>query len=124
MKDLLEKIEARQRLVEETVERLEITRATVLELAAEGGTLIPEPLPPGYREILALFEEAGSGLRVKDICQELDTGLQPRHTESMRAKLKRLVRRGILTEPDPGLFTLPQPAPPTEHHGWPAKVQP
>ncbi|MFE0382097.1 hypothetical protein ACFW1M_42585 [Streptomyces inhibens] len=149
MKDLLEKIEARQRLVDETVERLreqitelsgqldaaertlerlEITRATVLELAAEGGTPIPEPLPPGYREILALFEEAGSGLRVKDICQELDTGLQPRHTESMRAKLKRLVRGGILTEPEPepapGLFTLPQPASPTEHHGWPAKVQP
>jgi hypothetical protein len=27
----------------------------------------------------------------------------------MRAKLKRLVNRGILTEPEPGLFTLTQP---------------
>jgi hypothetical protein len=27
----------------------------------------------------------------------------------MRAKLKRLINRGILTEPEPGLFTLPRP---------------
>lgn len=127
MRDLLDKIEARQRLVRETVERLreqitelsgqldaaectlgrlEITHATVLELAAEDSAPVPEPLPSGYREILALFEEAGSGLRVKGVCQALDTGLEPRHTESMRAKLKRLVRRGILTERKPGLFTL------------------
>ncbi|GGX41525.1 hypothetical protein [Streptomyces noursei] len=127
MRELLDKIEARQRLVGETVERLreqitelsgrldaaertlerlEITQATVLELAAEDSTRVPEPLPSGYSEALALFEEAASGLRVKDVCQALDTGLEPRHTESTRAKLKRLVRRGILTEPEPGLFTL------------------
>jgi hypothetical protein len=48
------------------------------------------------------------GLRAKDICRMLNTGLQPRHTESMRAKLKRLVGHGILIEPEPGLFALPR----------------
>ena len=133
MRELLDKIEARQRLVQDTVERLreqitllgeqlaaaertlqrlQVTRETVLELAAEDGTPLPEPLPPGYREILAAFEQAGRGLRAKDICQVLDIGLEPRHTEGIRAKLKRLVSRGILTEPEPGLFALPQPTSP------------
>jgi hypothetical protein len=31
------------------------------------------------------------------------------HTESLRAKLKRMVARAVLTEPEPGLFTLPRP---------------
>jgi hypothetical protein len=32
------------------------------------------------------------------------------HTESLRAKLKRLAARSVLTEAEPGLFTLAQPA--------------
>ncbi|MFF2133522.1 hypothetical protein ACFVW1_51030 [Streptomyces olivochromogenes] len=131
MRQLLDKLETRQRLVRETVERLreqitelteqlasaectlerlEITRETVLELATEDGTSAPEPLPAGYREILALFEQNGDGLRAKDVCHTLGTGTEPRHTEGMRAKLKRLVSRGILTEPEPGLFTMPRTA--------------
>ncbi|MEV7394731.1 hypothetical protein [Streptomyces sp. NPDC091215] len=126
MRELLDKIEARQRLVREiteltgqlaaaerTLERLETTRETVLELAAEDGHLPPEPLPPGYREILALFEQNGDGLRAREVCRTLGTGTEPRHTEGMRAKLKRLVNRGILTEPEPGLFTLTPPTPTT-----------
>ncbi|WP_244943650.1 hypothetical protein [Streptomyces inhibens] len=85
----------------------------MLEPAAEDGTPTPERLPSGYRGILALFEEAASGLLVKDVCQALDTGLEPRHIESTRAKLERLVRRGILTEPEPGLFTLTKHTPGT-----------
>ncbi|WP_328843434.1 hypothetical protein [Streptomyces sp. NBC_00258] len=133
MRQLLDKIEARQRLVRETaerlrkqiaeltgqlaaaectLERLETTRETVLELATEDGTPPPEPLPSGYREILALFERNGDGLRARDVCRTLGTGTEPRHTEGMRAKLKRLVNRSILTEPEPGLFTL-TPLPPT-----------
>ncbi|MCX5097534.1 hypothetical protein OOK36_54765 [Streptomyces sp. NBC_00365] len=90
MRELLDRIEARQRLVRETVERLreqitelteqlasaertlerlETTRETVLELATEEGAPPPEPLPPGYREILALFEQNGDGLRAKDEAQ-------------------------------------------------------
>ncbi|WP_280923665.1 hypothetical protein [Streptomyces roseochromogenus] len=33
----------------------------------------------------------------------------------MHAKLKRLIDRGILTECEPGLFTLTQPAPDAHH---------
>jgi hypothetical protein len=67
MKHLLDRIEARQQLIRETaghlreqiallteqltaaertLERLDITRATMLELAAEDGIEPPEPLPP------------------------------------------------------------------------------
>ncbi|MGW7071863.1 hypothetical protein ACWGII_30625 [Streptomyces sp. NPDC054855] len=54
------------------------------------------------------------GLHPKDICLALDIGTEPRHVEGTRAKLKCLVNRGILTEPEPGLFQLPQPAPPPD----------
>jgi len=33
----------------------------------------------------------------------------PKHTESTRAKLKRLVSLGFLDETEPGLFTQPRP---------------
>lgn len=95
------------------MERLEITRETVLELATEDGAPAPEPLPPGYPEILALFEQHTDGLRAKDVCHTLGLGIEPRHTEGVRAKLKRLVNRGILTDPEPGLFTLTPPTPAT-----------
>ncbi|MDH6145807.1 hypothetical protein P3T35_007868 [Kitasatospora sp. GP30] len=129
MKELLDKTETR-RLVRETVarlrdeiarlgeqlsaaertlERLEITRETVLELAAEDGRPPLVPLPPGYHEILAAIEPGAEGLRAKDICEALGAGTEPRHIEGIRAKLKRLVSRGLLSEPEPGLFTLPQP---------------
>ncbi|WP_330334644.1 hypothetical protein OHS33_36025 [Streptomyces sp. NBC_00536] len=133
MRELLEKIETRQRLIRETAEqlreqislltgqlaaaertldRLKTTYETALELASEDGTEPPEPLPPGYREVLTIFEQAREGLRAKDICRALGTGLEPRHIENTRAKLKRLVNRGILAEPEPGMFILPRPTPP------------
>lgn len=88
----------------------------MLDLAAEDGIEPSEPLPPGYREVLAAFEQAGHGLRAKEICEILGIGTEPRHTESIRAKLKRLVDRDILAEPEPGLFTPAQPAP-SNHPG-------
>ncbi|MFB7338236.1 hypothetical protein ACFC00_42605 [Streptomyces adustus] len=134
MGELLGKIEARQRLVHETAERLreqiaelteqltaaertrerlETTRETVPELATEDGAPPPEPLPPGYREILALFEQNGDGLRAREVCRALGTGTEPRNTEGIRARLKRLVNRGVLTEAEPGPFTLTSSAPTT-----------
>ncbi|KOU33766.1 hypothetical protein ADK54_41640 [Streptomyces sp. WM6378] len=128
----MDKIEARQQLIRETaghlreqiallteqltatertLERLDITREAMLELAAEDDIEASEPLPPGYREVLATIGQAGHGLRAKEICEILGIGTEPRHTESVRAKLKRLVDRDILTEPEPGLFTPAQPAP-------------
>ncbi|AKA01701.1 hypothetical protein SAZ_03785 [Streptomyces noursei ZPM] len=94
---------------ERTLERLDITRETMLELAAEDGIEPLEPLPPGYREVPAAFERAGRGLRAKEVCEILGIGTEPRHTESVRGKLKRLVDRDILTEPEPCLFTLTPP---------------
>ena len=48
-------------------------------------------------------------LRARDLCLALDLPILPKNTESIRSKLKRLVSRGILTETQPGLFTLPRP---------------
>ncbi|MGW3186221.1 hypothetical protein ACWDD9_43835 [Kitasatospora sp. NPDC001119] len=135
MRELLDKIESRQRLIRETVEqlreriarlteqlaaaedtlkRLEITRETILELAAETGTEPPESLPPGYRAILAVIEASEEGLRAKDVCQAIGLAPESRHIEGTRAKLKRLVSRGILTEPEPGVFVLTNPTPATQ----------
>ncbi|WP_371674229.1 hypothetical protein OG985_46225 [Streptomyces sp. NBC_00289] len=95
---------------ERALQRLRITYETILEIAPDlpGGL---EPLPSAYRQILALFEDTEHGLHPKEVCLALNTGTEPRHVEGTRAKLERLVSRGILTEPEPGLFTLPQPAP-------------
>ncbi|MCX4974997.1 hypothetical protein [Streptomyces sp. NBC_00620] len=136
MRELLARIEARQaaareeadrlreqitRLgeqltaVEDRLERLAVTRQTVLEIVEDSDPGGPEPLPSAYRQILALFEDDEHGLRAKDVCEALGAGTENRHVEGARAKLKRLVNRGILTEPEPGLFTMPRPAtsPPT-----------
>lgn len=92
----------------------------LLRLAGTGGTTDADPpvdatvASPAYQHILAVFattDHSGhSGLRAKDICRALGTGTTAKDTEGLRAKLKRLVARGILTEPEPGLFSLAQPA--------------
>jgi hypothetical protein len=96
-------------VMEHRLERLEITRETVLEIAEDSDPGGSEPLPSAYRQILALFEDDQHGLRAKEICEVLGTGTENRHVEGARAKAKRLVSRGILTEPEPGLFTMPRP---------------
>jgi hypothetical protein len=86
-----------------------------LEPAAEDDDPPPEanPLPPGYREILTLFEQTGAGLHAKDVCErpgaDTEPKPKPKPIEGMRAKLKRLVRHEILTDPEPGLFILQSP---------------
>ena len=94
---------------EQVVSRLQLTRQTLLEIAGQRDQDQPdttEPLPAAYQEILAIFTHTDGGLRAKDLCQALNHGYQPRQVENMRAKLKRLVGRDILTEPEPGLFTM------------------
>ncbi|TPQ21195.1 hypothetical protein [Streptomyces sporangiiformans] len=127
MRELLDRIEARQAAAREEIgrlreqitqltgrlsaaerslERLEITRETLLDLAEETDTGGPAPLPSAYRQILALFEQGEDGLHAKDVCQALGLGTEPRHTENTRAKLKRLVSRGMLTESEPGKWSV------------------
>ncbi|MET7949393.1 hypothetical protein [Micromonospora sp. NPDC005324] len=95
---------------------LAITRKTLLSLAEQ-----TSPMPaadvtlasPAYQQILAVFHTATAPMRAKDICRALGTGATAKDTEGLRAKLKRLVARHILTEPEAGLFTLAPPTPST-----------
>jgi hypothetical protein len=94
--------------VEAELTDLQITRQTLMklthgELTATDPTITSAP----YQQILAVFEPAAtSGIRAKDVCLALGTGVTPNDVEGIRAKLKRLVNRQILTETEPGLFTL------------------
>ena len=67
------------------------------------------------RSDLRVLGTAEYPLRAKDICLALGIATTANHTESLRAKLKRLVTRGVLTEDQPGLFALaPSPAVPAD----------
>lgn len=85
-------------------------RESVLALAGEEqpdpAALTRIPVTPAYPQIISVFTSGTGPLRAKEVCQVLDAGTDPRHVEGMRSKLKKLVARGILTEPEPGLFTL------------------
>jgi hypothetical protein len=48
-------------------------------------------------------------MRARDLCLALDLPLLRKNVENTRAKLKRLVSLGILTETEPGLFAQPRP---------------
>ncbi|WP_434096955.1 hypothetical protein [Streptomyces mirabilis] len=67
----------------------------------------PSDLPehPDYPRILAVFNQTTGPLRARDVCEALDHELLPKNIEGARAKLKRLVKLGILTEADSGNFT-------------------
>lgn len=98
---------------ETEVTELAITRKTLLSLGGPLDTPAPaDPTvsSPAYQQILAVFHAASAPMRAKDICHALGAGTTAKDTEGLRAKLKRLVARQILTEPEAGLFTL---APPT-----------
>jgi len=90
-------------VVETELADLAITRTTLLRLAGHPDTA---PGNPTYQQILAVFGVGGQPLRAKDICRALGVGVTANHTESLRAKLKRLVARGMLIEDRPGLFAL------------------
>ena len=68
-------------------------------------------LPDGaaYQEIMVVFAQADGPLRARGVCEAMDLDLAPNHINNVRIKLKRLAGRGILTEPELGLFTLPWP---------------
>jgi hypothetical protein len=111
LREQITELSQRLSAAEDVLSRLHITRETILEMTgdlAETASGLPA-LSPVYRQILAIVEQAPDGLRVKDICRMLNTEADHKHTESLRAKLKRMVARGILNEPEPGLFTLPRP---------------
>jgi cell division septum initiation protein DivIVA len=102
----LDELTARLRELEQEAEHLRITRKTVLALADESDPQPAVTQHPAYQQILAAFAEARNPLRARDLCQALDLDIIAKNIESTRHKLERLVSRGILTESEPGLFTL------------------
>jgi hypothetical protein len=88
---------------------LAVTRKVLLTLEIDQVEIPGQPaLPdnPAYQHILTTLADAGRPMRAKDLCHALDLGLEPKNIEGMRAKLKRLVTRGLITEAEPGLFAL------------------
>ncbi|MFD4567470.1 hypothetical protein [Streptomyces sp. NPDC058475] len=92
-------------------ENLRITRKTLLTLPLPSPATAPDrpdiPDHPAYQQILTALADAGRPIRARDLCQALDLPILPKNTEGIRSKLKRLVSRGILIEPEPGLFARP-----------------
>jgi hypothetical protein len=99
-------LQDRLREAETHLEHLAITRKTITGLADRLPTSSPDlPEHPDYPRILAVFNEATGPLRARDVCEALDHELLPKNIEGTRAKLKRLVKLGLLTEVDTGNFT-------------------
>ncbi|MFB8137824.1 hypothetical protein [Streptomyces mirabilis] len=98
-------------------ESLRITRKTLLTLAMPSPATEPNrPDIPGEQraqrrragaQILTALADAGRPMCARDLCQALGLPILPKNTEGIRSKLKRLVSRGILIEPEPGLFARP-----------------
>ena len=86
---------------------LATTRGTLRALATTEFTAEnPTVISSAYQQILTVLSASATGMRAKDICLALDIEPLPKHVEGTRAKLKRLVSRKILTETEPGIFTL------------------
>ncbi|MFE7467031.1 hypothetical protein ACFU6R_23425 [Streptomyces sp. NPDC057499] len=101
----IDDLQTRLREAETHLEHLAIARKTVTGLADRLPASLPElPEHPDYPRILAASNESTGPLRARNVCQALGHELLPKNIEGTRAKLKRLVRLGILTEADTGNF--------------------
>ncbi|MFF8311421.1 hypothetical protein [Streptomyces lydicus] len=99
----IDDLQTRLQEAETHLEHLAITRRTVTGLADRLPASPPQlPEHPDYPRILAAFNESTGSLRAKDVCQALGHELLPNNIEGTRAKLRRLVKLGILTEADTG----------------------
>lgn len=86
---------------------LKVTRATLRTLAAAEFTADdPTIASAPYQQILEVLATAPTGMRAKGICLALGVEPSPKHVEGARARLKRMVIRQVLTEDEPGVFTL------------------
>ncbi len=97
---------------DKAAEEVRITRKTLLEM--------PEPPPPAppaatlpdhpaYQQIMTVFAAANAPMRARAVCEAMDLEIAPNNINNIRLKLKRLAGRGILSEPEQGLFTQPRP---------------
>ncbi|MFJ8159252.1 hypothetical protein [Streptomyces sp. NPDC094468] len=105
----IDDLQTRLREAETHLEHLTITRKTVTGLADRLPAVASDlPEHPDYPRIRAAFNHTTGPLRAKDVCEALRHELLPKNGEGTRAKLKRLVKLGILTEADTGNFTTKQ----------------
>lgn len=99
----IEDLTARLGELDAETESLRITRKTLLNIPAPEPADHPPrsevPHHPAYQQILAAFTDTGRPTRARDLCEALDLPILPKNTEGIRSKPKRLVTRGILTEP-------------------------
>ncbi|GIE85358.1 hypothetical protein [Actinoplanes regularis] len=79
-----------------------LQRLAATEFTADDPTIVSS----AYQQILAILGTATVGIRAKDVCLALGIEPLPKHVEGTRAKLKRLVNREIVTERQPGIFTV------------------
>ena len=86
------------------------TTATMLRAlaATEFTTDDPTVISAAYQQILTVLGTTTTGMRAKDICLALNIEPLPKQIERTRAKLKRLVNRDLVTEHQPGIFSLTQ----------------
>ncbi|MFF5147916.1 hypothetical protein ACFY6U_50810 [Streptomyces sp. NPDC013157] len=119
---------------EEELSELVVTQATLARVLAERdageGKFEQEPVrdadpddladpgPPVVRvatgevsaegdwPVLALLASANTSLRAKEICEVTEEVADNRHVETLRMRLKRMVRGEWLAEPSRGLFAL------------------
>lgn len=82
--------------------RTTLRTLTAAEFTADDPTIASAP----YQQILHVLGTAPTGMRAKGICLALGVEPAPKHVEATRAKLKRMVNRHVLTEHEPGVFTL------------------
>ncbi|MEV7386136.1 hypothetical protein [Streptomyces sp. NPDC091215] len=92
-------------------EEVRITRKTLLALPDPSPPTPPAaklPDRPAYRQIMAVFAAADAPLRARAVCEAMDLEIAPNNVNNVRLKLKQLADRGILIEPEQGLFTQPR----------------
>ena len=91
---------------------LAVARTVILALGEDDPTPATRPgLPdnPVYQHILTALADAKDPVRARDLCRTLGLGTDSTKVEGMRAKLKRLVTTGLITEDEPGLFAMTRP---------------
>jgi ABC-type lipoprotein release transport system permease subunit len=107
LREQIAKLTGELTVAEAELADLQTTRQTLVKLTHNEVTAAePAVASEPYQQILAVFDNDGGAMRAKDVCHALGIGVAPKNTEGIRAKLKRLVNRQILTESEPGLFTL------------------
>ena len=107
LREQMARLAAEVAAIDSELADLATTRQTLNKILEDEVTA-PEPavISEPYQQILTVFTADRGALRAKDVCQALGISTEPKDTEGIRAKLKRLVNRRILAESQPGLFTL------------------